>query len=297
MNADDAGTPRVATTALPLMPTRALPVLAPTRVEVTTPAGTIGDPGTTWRFLIAVVDESNAPGLTVRPLAQLDPDDPLAGHELWYPLTDTVVVAGLRETGAATRLLQLLSVGSLNRILMRMITPVTRSTGAAETLGTVCGLSTLACWPDKQRAELVSEVAGAAVVALEGLPEEGRSGGTAMALRWVRDLARAYPSDPLVLAPLLLQLRTIRPGKTYVIPPGWAFAHLRGTAIRIVAADTPVLGGGLGAKGVDRDTFADALTAGHAGPPAEPLEEALAQATELAERVAAQHPLAPAPRL
>lgn len=286
---------RVATTALPLVPTTALPVLAPTRVEVTTPARTVGDPGQTWRFLVAVVDESKAPGLTVRPLAQLDPQDPLAGHELWYPLTDTVVVAGLRETGAATRLLRMLPTGSLNRILMRMTAPTTRSTGAVETLGTVCGLSTLACWPDKQGAELVTAVAEAAGAAFEGLSDGGRTGGTAMALRWARDLARDYPNDPLVLAPLLLQLRMIRPGKTYVIPPGWAFAHLRGTAIRIVAADTPVLGGGLGAKDVDRDAFAAALTAGHAGPPAEPSPEALAHAAELAERVAAQHPFTVTP--
>jgi hypothetical protein len=288
-------TQRTPTTALPLMQTRAFPVLAPTTVEVTQPTGDMEHPSLTWRFSVAVVDESNAPGLTIRPLDRLDPEDPLAGHELWYPLTDTVVVAGVRDTGTSTRLLQLLPVGSLNRVLMRMFSPSVRSTGALETLGTVCGLSTLVCLPERQRAELVFEVAAACEQALEELPAEGRTGGTAMALKWTRGLALAYPNDPMALAPLLLQLRMIRPGTTYVIPPGWAFAHLRGTAIRIVAADTPVLGAGLGAKKVERDDFAAALTDGHAGVLAEPSMAALDQAVELATKIAAEHPVAVAP--
>jgi hypothetical protein len=283
-------TQRIPTPSPPKVPTRALPVLAPTTIEVVQPAGGSSGSSRTWRFSVAVIDEANAPGLTVRPLAQLDPDDPLTGHELWYPLTDAVVVAGLRETGAATRLLQLLPVGALNRVLMRMNTPGTLTSGAEETLGTVCGLSTLACWPDRQRQELVGMVAEAAEYALHKMPAEGRTGRMRLALQWTLGLARAYPTDPMVLAPLFLQLRTIRPGTTYVIPPGWAFTHLRGTSIRIVAADTPVLGGGLGARDIDRDAFATALTAGHAGVLSEPSTAALDEAVALATKIASEHP-------
>jgi hypothetical protein len=284
---------RPPTAALPLAPTQALPVLAPTTIEVAPHADAAREPPSAWRFSVSVVDEANAPGLTISPLAQLDPDDPLTGHELWHSLTDTVMLAGLRESAAATRLLQLLPLGSLNRILMRMAAPGTRSTVAEATLGTVCALSTLACWPERQRQELVASVAEASEIALAGLPADSHGGGTAKALRWMRGLARAYPNDPLALAPLLLQLRFVPARTTYVIPPSWACMHLRGTAIRVVAAETPVVGGGLGASPVDREAFAAALTAGHAGVLTEPSPEALDQADRLATQVAAQHPAAP----
>lgn len=257
-------------------------------------------------FSIRVVDETSAPGLAVRALpnppgspsgspsnpppnpvpgASGSSPDLLAGHELWHPITDTVVVAGLRETGAASRLLQLLPCGELNRVLLRMATPESRSSDAKATLGTLCGLLTLACWPQRQREELVGRVAVAAEFALSLLPRQTR-GGTAMALSWVGSLARSYPNDPLVLAPLLLQLRLIGARRPYVVPPGWPSAHLRGVAVRVVAADTPLVGGGLGAADVDRDGFVSALTEGHATEPAEPSVYELARAADLASRLA-----------
>jgi hypothetical protein len=242
---------------------------------------------------IRVVDETSAPGLAVRAVRTPpgsesgSSPDLLAGHELWHPITDTVVVAGLRETGAASRLLQLLPAGELNRVLLRMATPDSTAAGAGATLGTLCGLLTLTHWPQRQRQELVGRVAVAAERALHLLPRESR-GGTAMALSWVCSLARSYPDDPLVLAPLLLQLRLIGAGHPYVVPPGWPSAHLRGAAVRVVAADTPLLGGGLGAADVDRDGFVSALTVGHATEPVEPSAYELTRAAELASQLASQ---------
>jgi hypothetical protein len=250
-------------------------------------AAPASDPASgTERYSFQAVDEASAPGLSVRTLPHPQaPPDPLTGHELWHPVTDTVVLAGLRDAGTATRLLQLVPLGTLNRVLLRMATPSATSRRPAPTLGTLCAVSTLLCWPERRRAELIDGVAKAVEVTLGQVPRDD-GGGAVLALRWVRRLASTYPDDPMVLAPLLLHLRFVGAGSPYVVAPGRPFAHLRGLAVQVVSVDTSHVAGGLGPADVDHLGFVAALTAGQAHEPVAPSPQTLAHLAELARRPA-----------
>jgi mannose-6-phosphate isomerase len=71
------------------------------------------------------------------------------------------------------------------------------------------------------------------------------------AWRWVRQLIEKYPGDVGALAPLYLNLVTLKPGEALFLPAGELHAYLEGTALEIMANSDNVLRGGLTPKHVD----------------------------------------------
>jgi mannose-6-phosphate isomerase len=69
--------------------------------------------------------------------------------------------------------------------------------------------------------------------------------------RWVRQLLDKYPGDVGALAPLYLNLVTLKPGEALFLPAGELHAYLEGTALEIMANSDNVLRGGLTPKHVD----------------------------------------------
>ncbi len=68
---------------------------------------------------------------------------------------------------------------------------------------------------------------------------------------WVLRLAREYPQDPGVLAPLVLNLLRLEPGETIYLRPGLPHAYLEGVGIELMANSDNVVRGGLTSKTVD----------------------------------------------
>ena len=71
--------------------------------------------------------------------------------------------------------------------------------------------------------------------------------------RMVVDFAKAYPSDPAVLAPLYLNTLELAPGEAVHLPAGVLHAYVEGLGIELMANSDNVLRGGLTSKHVDMD--------------------------------------------
>jgi mannose-6-phosphate isomerase len=67
----------------------------------------------------------------------------------------------------------------------------------------------------------------------------------------VEDFAKAYPSDPAVLAPLYLNTLELAPGEAVYLPAGVLHAYVEGFGIELMANSDNVLRGGLTSKHVD----------------------------------------------
>jgi mannose-6-phosphate isomerase len=76
-------------------------------------------------------------------------------------------------------------------------------------------------------------------------------GGDAPAWDWVSRLARLYPNDVGVLAPLFLNVVTLEPGQAMYLPPGELHGYLGGVGVELAANSDNVLRGGLTTKHVD----------------------------------------------
>lgn len=69
--------------------------------------------------------------------------------------------------------------------------------------------------------------------------------------RTVVRLQEQHPGDPGVVASMLLNPVTLRPGEAMFVPNGWVHAYLSGLAIELMAASDNVLRAGLTVKHVD----------------------------------------------
>jgi len=70
------------------------------------------------------------------------------------------------------------------------------------------------------------------------------------AVGWVQRLVKLHPADPLVVAPLLLDLVTLPAESTLFVPAGVPHAYLSGCGVEIMAASDNVLRAGLTSKTV-----------------------------------------------
>lgn len=71
------------------------------------------------------------------------------------------------------------------------------------------------------------------------------------AYRTVDQLQVAYPSDPGVVASLLLNPVTLHPGEALFVPAGWVHAYMQGTAVELMASSDNVLRCALTQKHID----------------------------------------------
>jgi mannose-6-phosphate isomerase len=106
-------------------------------------------------------------------------------------------------------------------------------------------LATLVSWPIEDRAALVAEIAAAS--------SRLRAGGSTdypEAFGWLDRLVGLHPADPMVLAPLLLDIVRLSPGQTVFVPAGVPHCYLNGLGVEILAASDNVLRAGLTNKPV-----------------------------------------------
>jgi mannose-6-phosphate isomerase len=84
------------------------------------------------------------------------------------------------------------------------------------------------------------------LLASGGLPAE-----RVEALEWTDRLLQLYPGDMGALAPIALNLVTLRPGETLYVAPGELHAYFQGEALELMANSDNVIRGGLTGKHVD----------------------------------------------
>jgi mannose-6-phosphate isomerase len=183
--------------------------------------------------------------------------DPHAKPELLVALTPFDALVGLRDPRSAAQLLELLDVAPL--------VPMRRALRAAAAMGhgpacdgTLDALVRLSDWPFRQRAVLAAGVSDAARAALVN-PVTPHHPDIRSALEWVIRLADQHPGDPLVLAPLLLELVHLEPGGTVFVPPGVVHSFLQGVVLEAAAASANEIHAGLTRRPVDPDLLSDAV--------------------------------------
>jgi hypothetical protein len=250
-------------------------------------------------FAVRVMGPDGPPSLSLRSPGPVDPAqpaedgttglDPLYGNEIWRAVTPTTMLAGLRDTMSATQLLDVLGFGRLNGLRFRMST-ARPATGRRDSLrgqdrafGTVCALSTLLCWPGHAREDLTVGAARAARAALKHRRVLARA-EAALAMRWVVALADAFPGDPMVLAPLLLELRWFERGQEFLLPARWPSAVLSGDAVGVSGGGSIEIRAGLGATDADPVGFVAGLDTRARERPPEPENEVLQRALAAARQ-------------
>ena len=164
--------------------------------------------------------------------------DPYAKPELLHAIETVEALFGFRPAATAAALIGALDVPALDPVLDALA-------GAPEPSALRAALRVLTGWPDTGRAGLVADVAAAALARL------ARGAGGATELRWVHRLAELYPGDPMVLAPLLLDMVRLAPGESLFVPAGVPHSYLSGAGVEVLAASDNVVRAGLTRKPVD----------------------------------------------
>ncbi|OKI19892.1 mannose-6-phosphate isomerase, class I [Streptomyces sp. CB03911] len=170
--------------------------------------------------------------------------DPHHKPELICALDDFDALCGFREPAATAALLTPLDAPALTPWL-----DVLRTAAPATALRTVL---TEALGGERERG-----VRAAAELA-PALEHAARRGGPhAPAYAAFAAAARDYPGDPGLVAALLLNHVTLRPGQALFLDARVPHAYLRGTGVEIMANSDNVLRCGLTAKHVDVDALAE----------------------------------------
>jgi mannose-6-phosphate isomerase len=192
--------------------------------------------------------------------------------EMLYALEPTEALFGFRTPAQAAMLIGRLGCERLSA-LVELLTAAPAATAdpdtddnAADTAGMAsdqvipsseriddaerlyAALETLVRWPIEDRAGLVAEITAASM-------RIQAAGDTdyAEAFGWLDRLVGLHPADPMVLAPLLLDLIRMSPGQTVFVPAGVPHCYLSGLGIEILAASDNVLRCGLTSKPIDVD--------------------------------------------
>lgn len=184
--------------------------------------------------------------------------------ELLYCVSSSQALVGLRDATRASRLLADLGSPRLVALIDALRDPAGR--------GVLDVVTLLVDWRRTDRRALVEEVADAAREAArrrqEGASTDGNpvdDADAVLALDWVVRLAGLHPTDPLVLAPLLMPVEQLEPGDTVYLPAGVPHAYLTGVGVEIMASSDNVVRAGLTSKRVDADELL-ALLDPSAGP-------------------------------
>ena len=158
--------------------------------------------------------------------------------EILIALDDFETLNGFRDPRKTAELFAGLGVADQ---LASVIGPLTERKGAAALAEVFLDVLSL----EGERAHLVDVVGSAAV---RHAHDEGPLGEFA---RTAVELDGVYPGDRGILAALLLNRVTLRPGEGYYVAPGQMHAYLRGTGIEIMATSDNVIRGGLTTKHID----------------------------------------------
>jgi mannose-6-phosphate isomerase len=176
--------------------------------------------------------------------------------EMLYALEPTEALFGFRTPGQAAMLIRRLECDRLNDLAAALegdvqtqtvdLEPVDQQTADSARLH--AALATLVNWPVADRASLVAAIATASI----RLQSSGNT-DYPEAFGWLDRLVGLHPADPMVLAPLLLDLVRLSPGQTIFVPAGVPHCYLSGLGVEILAASDNVLRCGLTSKPIEVD--------------------------------------------
>lgn len=158
--------------------------------------------------------------------------DPWHKPEMIYALRPFEALCGFTSPARAAARLRALAVPGLAGV----IDDLADSDGSRALHSALARLLTLEAAP---AARLVRDVAVAA-----------RS-STDPAHRFAVRLARFHPTDPAVIASMLLNPVTLQPGEALFVPPNTLHTYLRGVGVEVMATSDNVLRAGLTGKPVD----------------------------------------------
>jgi len=156
-------------------------------------------------------------------------------------LTSFEALVGFRDPLVTAQLFEALGVGDA---LASVIGPLRDRTGSPALQEVFLDVLSL-----NDRRHLVDEVLGAAVNHLDAPGELGVFARTAV------EVDEYFPSDPGILAALLLNRFSLEPGQALALSPGVMHSYLRGTCIEVMANSDNVLRGGLTGKHIDVDAL------------------------------------------
>ena len=173
--------------------------------------------------------------------------DPYAKPEMLYALEPVDALCGFRPAAQALRLLSLLDGPRAGAVAAPL-----RAHADDETACLEHAFRVLVTWPDDDRPAFAADVAREARALLRGAAGDGSelTPQDRRALIWVCRLVQQFPKDPLVVAPLLLDLVALLPGETLFVPAGAPHAYLHGTGVEIMGNSDNVLRAGLTHKAV-----------------------------------------------
>ncbi len=173
--------------------------------------------------------------------------DPFHKPEMIYALEPMEALAGFRSPAQAAMLMGRLGCESL-RPLIEVLDGTAGNSPADEPGRLHAALAQLVDWPVIDRAALVAEIAaGSSRVQAAGNTDYREVFG------WLERLIGLHPADPMVLAPLLLDLIRLSPGQTLFIAAGMPHCYLSGLGVEILASSDNVLRAGLTNKRVDAE--------------------------------------------
>ncbi len=177
--------------------------------------------------------------------------DPYPKPELLYALEPVDALCGFRPAAQAARLLDLLD-GPRGAAVAAPLHGCVPGPDGDETECLEEAFHVLVTWPEDDRPAFAADMAREArrLLSTAGPSSGGLSPQDRRALMWVSRLAQQHPKDPLVVAPLLLDLCLLEPGDTLFVPAGAPHAYLHGTGVEIMASSDNVLRAGLTSKAV-----------------------------------------------
>lgn len=158
--------------------------------------------------------------------------------ELMVALDEFTSLSGFRDPRQTAALFASLGVADE---LSSVIGPLTERKGPAALAEVFLDVLSL----DGERARLSELVCAAA---MKHKDDEGELGEFA---RTVLELDEVFPSDPGILAALLMNRVVLQRGEAVFVPAGHMHAHLRGTGVEVMANSDNVIRGGLTNKHVD----------------------------------------------
>ncbi|MFC4754233.1 mannose-6-phosphate isomerase, class I [Dietzia aurantiaca] len=161
--------------------------------------------------------------------------------EILVALTEFHALVGFRPVERTIALFDALDVA-----LLRPYRDMLAGQPDAEGLRAV--FTTFVTMPHSALADVVSDLVGCAVGYLSA---HGVDGPWSPVAATVTELAERYPSDPGVLAAMLLNRVSLHPGEAVYLGPGQLHAYLNGVGVEVMANSDNVLRGGLTPKHVD----------------------------------------------
>lgn len=157
--------------------------------------------------------------------------------EVLVALTDFEALAGFREVNDAVRMLHLLEVTGLE--------PVIAELKAGDEAARTRAFARVLEMPSEQLRPLVEAVTAACRRLSRGDDEDARSFAAAARM------AGEHPGDAGVIASLLLQHLTLKPGEGLFMSAGGPHAYLHGAGVEIMGNSDNVLRAGLTHKHID----------------------------------------------